>query len=120
MVGNEIYLFYKLKRTKIKNKSTKFNAMIRTSNFFITLKMIFEDNRRQKKEPRYVSAKKETKKKEKRKKPYIIFMNLMCGSGVHNWKILGERIRQFLENFREIFLTNCTLSKVLKRFKYNY
>ncbi len=78
-----------------------------------TSKMIFEDNRRRKKEPQYVSAKKQTKtKKKKRKKPYIVFMNLMCGSGVHNWKILGERIQQFLENFREIFLTNWTSSKV--------
>ncbi len=121
MVGNKIYLCYKLKRTKIKNKSTKFNTMIASSNFFITLKMIFEDNRRQKKEPQYISAKKQTKKKKEwRKKPYIVFMNLMCGRGVHNWKILGERIQQFLENFREIFLTNLTLSKVLKRFKHNY
>ncbi len=47
-------------------------------------------------------------------------MNLICGSGVLNWKILGERIRQFLENFREIFLTNWTSSKVVQRFKYNY
>ncbi len=42
------------------------------------------------------------------------------GGGEINWKILGERIRQFLENFREIFLTNWTSSKVPKRFKYNY
>ncbi len=76
MVGNKIYLFYKLKRTKIKNKSTKFNSMITTSNFFITLKMIFEDNRRQKKEPGYVLAKKQTKTKKKtREKALHRFFN---------------------------------------------
>ncbi len=118
-VGNKIYLFYKLKRTKIKNKSTKFNTMITTYNFFITLKMIFEDSRKQKSLDMFrLKNKQKKKKKRKKKKPYIVFMNLMCGNGVRNWKNIGERIQQFSENFRESFLW--TSSKVVKRFKYRY
>ncbi len=36
----------------------------------------------------------------------------MCGNGVHNWKILGERIQEFLENFIEFYKTNETLVKI--------